>query len=51
LAIPIRFSTIGFDTVSETIEITFNKLAYPVEIRGNMIDVIPRTKFVSVKNY
>ncbi|MBI4810432.1 MAG: M28 family peptidase, partial [Ignavibacteriales bacterium] len=51
LTIPVRFSVIGSDTVKERIEVTFNKLAYPMEIKGEMINLIPRTKVIARNEY
>jgi hypothetical protein len=47
LVIPVKFSTIGNDSIKENIEITFNKLAYPVSISGYKFYIIPRTKYLS----
>ncbi len=43
--IPVKFSTIGNDSVNENIEVVFDKLAYLIKIEGKMTDVIPRTKY------
>jgi len=47
LTIPVKFSTIGNDSVKENIEVVFDKLAYPIKIAGKMTDVIPRTKYTA----
>lgn len=47
LVIPVKFSTASADTIQEKIEITFNKLVSPLEIIGEMIYIVPRTKFIS----
>ena len=47
LTIPVKFSTIGNDSVKENIEVVFDKLAYPIKIEGKMTDVIPRTKYTA----
>ncbi len=51
LSIPIQFSTIGKECVQETIEIVFDKLAYPIEVRGGMVYMVPRTKYVGTFEY
>ncbi|MBI5476801.1 MAG: M28 family peptidase [Ignavibacteriales bacterium] len=47
LVIPVKFSTIGRDTIKENIQIIFNKLAYPVSISGDKYYIIPRTKYLT----
>jgi hypothetical protein len=47
LIIPVKFSAASSDTVQEKIEITFNKLVTPMKITGEMIYIVPRTKFIS----
>jgi aminopeptidase YwaD len=51
LTIPVKFSTIGNDSVKENIEVVFDKLAYPIKVEGKMTDVIPRTKYTAKYSY
>ncbi len=51
LIIPVKFSFIGNDSVKEKIEIVFDKLAYPIEVKGEMLYVVPRTKVVHEYSY
>ncbi|MDI6765588.1 MAG: M28 family metallopeptidase [Bacteroidota bacterium] len=51
LSIPVQFSTIGKESVQETIEVVFDKLAYPIEVSGDRTYTIPRTKYVTSFDY
>ncbi|MBI4547705.1 MAG: M28 family peptidase [Ignavibacteriae bacterium] len=51
LTIPVKFQTIGTDNVEEKIEVTFNKLAYPMDFERELTYVIPRTKYVASNLY
>ncbi len=47
LVIPVSFSAPVGSKVSEVAEVTFNSLAEPVEVSGEMVYAIPRTTYVS----
>jgi len=51
LTIPVKFSVIGNDSVKEKIEIVFDKLAYPIKVKGEMVYVVPRTKVIQEYSY
>lgn len=51
LTIPVEFVAIGGDSVVETIEVTFDRLADPIDIQHEMSYVIPRTTFVATHIY
>lgn len=49
--IPMEFEISSSDTVRETLEVTFDSLAYPVAIELEHSYIIPRTRFVSRHRY
>lgn len=51
ITIPVKFSVIGNDSVKEKIEIVFDKLAFPIQVKGEMLYVVPRTKVIHEYSY
>jgi hypothetical protein len=51
LTIPVHFSTTGGTSVTERIDMTFDRLADPVGAGGDKIYVLPRTVYRSTKKY
>jgi hypothetical protein len=51
LEIPVRFTAAKGDSVVETIEVTFDRLAEPMDVTLENAYVIPRTTFVSTRVY
>lgn len=45
LSIPVEFRTVGEDSVRESIEVTFDSLAYPMTLNNELSYIIPRTRF------
>ena len=51
LVVPVKFQLIGNDSVRENIEVTYNKLACPMECERELTYFIPRTKYVDEHVY
>ncbi len=51
LVIPARFDAAAGDSITETIVVTFDRLADPVTVSEEMAYVIPRTTFVATRVY
>ncbi|HEV8538759.1 MAG TPA: M28 family peptidase [Bacteroidota bacterium] len=45
LKIPVKFQITGDDSVKERIEVTFDRLAYPMTVERELTYVIPRTRY------
>lgn len=51
LEVPVRFQTVGSDSVRETIEVVFDSLADPMSCSGELMYYIPRTTYTSTHVY
>jgi hypothetical protein len=51
LNIPVEFQITGNDSVKEKIEVTFDKLADPMEFQRELTYVIPRTSYINTFIY
>jgi hypothetical protein len=51
LVIPITFQVVGKDSVREEIDVTFDKLAYPMQCERELTYFVPRTKYTASHLY
>jgi hypothetical protein len=51
LHIPVSFPVIGTNNVKEKIVVTFDSLAYPMKLNGEMMYFLPRTKYTQTWVY
>ena len=47
ITVPLKFQLVGSDSVKESIEVVYNKLAYPIECERELTYFTPRTRYVN----